>query len=539
MRLCNKPDIRKITQREMEMSYEYKVLGKTVKLDLDPSVVAVKFQDPSPNSMRNDAVAAAGAGPFARRFEIPGEKLTLVPAGGPGAVPEGVSPSGIAKQAIQSLNKQPEVEHALPVFRVNGNQVVATERVIIGVDDPKIVDDLLNSNGLSKIRQFDDKIVCAVKPGVSPFDVCSAIDGQPGVRFAEPDFVTIGRHIPKRVAPVFPPVLNDPLIKNQYAIQLTRADEAWKEQAGDQKIKIAILDEGVDTSHPDLKSAINGTYDSVDDDDYQEPNTWDGHGTACAGLAAATGSNAVGIRGVGAGCSLMAVRIAYSAHRSGPWITSNEQIAKAIYWSRTEGADVISNSWGGGAPSSSIADEFEKARRFGRGGKGCVIVIAAGNKYEEVQFPGTLDGIITVSASNQYDEIKTPTSKDGEDWWGTCFGPEVDVAAPGVRNLTTDIAGVAGYDGGDYTPNFNGTSSATPIVAGACALVLSADPSLTEAQVREIICRSAAKVGDYPYTGGRNDYFGYGRVDVLAAVRLAKRSLVASNEKEGAAENVV
>jgi subtilisin family serine protease len=101
--------------------------------------------------------------------------------------------------------------------------------------------------------------------------------------------------------------------------------------------------------------------------------------------------------------------------------------------------------------------------------------------------------------------------------------PEVSVGAPGVHNLTTDITGSGGYNpSGDYTPTFNGTSSATPIVAGICGLVLSANPGLTEVEVRGIITNGADKVGGRPYVNGRNDFFGHGRVNAEKAVRAAQ-----------------
>jgi subtilisin family serine protease len=125
-------------------------------------------------------------------------------------------------------------------------------------------------------------------------------------------------------------------------------------------VKIAILDEGVDTRHPDLDAAIAGAFDATDGDSFQDPNAWDGHGTCCAGLAAAIAKSALGVRGAGAGCSILAIRIAYSQTQGGPWVTSNEKIARAISWSWQNGADVLSNSWGGGAPSNDIAEEFEE-----------------------------------------------------------------------------------------------------------------------------------------------------------------------------------
>lgn len=103
--------------------------------------------------------------------------------------------------------------------------------------------------------------------------------------------------------------------------------------------------------------------------------------------------------------------------------TSNSIIRRAIDWSWENGADILSNSWGGGSPSSAIMNAFERARTQGRNGKGCVIVIAAGNDSGPVTFPGTLDNVLTVSASNEFDEFKTKTSQDKETWWGSNFGP--------------------------------------------------------------------------------------------------------------------
>jgi len=188
---------------------------------------------------------------------------------------------------------------------------------------------------------------------------------------------------------------------------------------------------------------------------------------------------------------------------------------------------VLSNSWGGVPESTVITQAIVRARTRGRGGKGCVVVAAAGNDEVlggKVEFPGTLPEVLTVAASNEWDEPKTTQSRDNERWWGSSFGPEVDLAAPGVDNFTTDNVGLPGFTRTSYVPDFNGTSSATPIVAGAAALVLCANPDLAEAEVRKILCDTADKVGSIPYVDGRNDHMGHGRVNVLEAVRAARIS---------------
>lgn len=137
--------------------------------------------------------------------------------------------------------------------------------------------------------------------------------------------------------------------------------------------------------------------------------------------------------------------------------------------------------------------------------------------------------VLTVAATNEHDKAKLKGDTSSESWWGSNHGPEVDIAAPGVDNITTDNVGSSGYRSGDYAP-FNGTSSATPIVAGAAGLILSCNPDLTEQEVRGLLTNTADKVGDKLYITGRNDHFGKGRLNVHGAVMAAK-ALLSEEEK--------
>ena len=540
------------------MPFEYVVKGSVVKLPVNPDKIAVRFREPSGAPERRAVIdPKPEVGSFDDRYEVPNEKLTVVdvtPSHTPG-------PTRVAA-AAGALNADPEVERASPVFDLGSKQVVAPNRIIVGfkAEAGEKAAKIILSVGGEVVRQLGDgnEYVLRIDPSADPFDIIAALMKHPEVEYAEPDFVTIGRHRPRSVSPdeggtteAVPsqpaPAAGsngggeigaaqpgagphapgeDPLLKFQYAARITRAVEAWGVATGSRTIKIAILDEGVDAGHPDLREAIAGSYDAVDSDANQQPNPWDAHGTACAGLAAAIPNNGRGVRGIGGGCSLLAVRIAYSASKGGDWVWVEQNVVGAIDWAWRNGADILSNSWGGGAPSNAIINAFERARTRGRNGLGCVIVVAAGNDSAPVDFPGMLETVLTVSASNEYDEPKTKSSADGETWWGSNFGPQVDVAAPGVHNYTTDIVGADGYNsggaaGGDYVTNFNGTSSSTPIVAGLAGLVLSSNPNLRESQVRRLIKETADKVGQIVYTGGRNDQMGHGRVNALRAVQLA------------------
>ncbi len=508
------------------MAYRYRVAGEEIELETDDDLVAVRYKEPALHSTRRSVAEGSGLGPFGERVEVPREKFTVMP------VAQTAEPRVERAAAVVSrLEEASDVARVAPVFRSGGSRIIATDRLLVGFEaGTEDAVEILTANGCEVIEQNGSEFLTRIAEGEDPFLLASALDALDSVAYAEPDFVCFRKRLELRPTPLSPqsivhptvqPSADGPQTTQQYAPVITRAVDAWKLQLGDPDVVIAVLDEGVDTTHQDLGSAIVGSFDGADNDSFQEPKPWDGHGTACAGLAAAIHNNDLGIKGIGGGCSMQAIRIAYSEFDGGNWTTSNSWITRAIDWAWQNGASILSNSWGGGAPSTAIINAFDRARTQGRGGKGCVVVVAAGNDSSAVDFPGKLRDILTVSASNEFDEFKTKSSRDAETWWGSNFGPEVDVAAPGVHNMTTDISGASGYSNSDYFASFNGTSSATPIVAGAVGLVLSANSELTEEEARDVIRQSADKVGSAAYTNGRNDQMGFGRLNVLAAVELA------------------
>lgn len=501
------------------MKYIVKLNGKDVELEQDDSKIAVRFRKEHRRSARATVVFSHSnsLNNFSQRIEIPNEEYTIL----------SVMPDAEYNTTVDALANDDAVVKVNPVFRINDKTIIPTDRILVRLSEEVEAAVCLSLHGEYEplSNETTSEYILQLHEGEDPLKKAKELSQIPGILYAEPDFVTMGRHLARDPKVVKRADLStDPLLNKQYAPTITRAVDAWKLQKGDRSVKIAILDEGVDTKHEDLNLNMLPGYDGTDDDGFQEPNAWDGHGTACAGLAAAIHDNRVGIKGIGGGCSIIPVRIAYSKQAGADWFTSNSWIARSIDWAWKNGASVISNSWGGGASSSAVEQAFKRAQTLGRDGKGCVVIIAAGNESGPVSFPGTVRDVLTVSASNEFDEFKTKTSRDGEDWWGSNFGPEVDIAAPGVHNLTTDISGLAGYTNNSYT-DFNGTSSATPIVAGAAGLVLSANQNLTGRQVQEILTSTADKVGRSPYIDGRNNQFGYGRLNVYAAILAATRQL--------------
>jgi subtilisin family serine protease len=300
--------------------------------------------------------------------------------------------------------------------------------------------------------------------------------------------------------------------------------EAWDLVQVSPDIVVAVIDTGVELKHPDLNLVAGYNPDgSVGGQDE------DGHGTACAGNIGAIGNNSLGVLGTAPGVKIMPVYFGESF----------EYIIEAFDLAVANGADIISNSWGGiFGPSKVIEEPIKDALSAG-----VTVLFASGNGPPwtyHVCNPGrwtdTLD-IITVGASSPTDEHKGSASSDGGFFWGSSYlGPGPDVVAPGTWSYTTDLLGTSGYNDGsmidpndpdsaDYTPNFGGTSSSTPKVAGIAALILSANPDLKPYEVKEILRKTADDI-DSP---GVDDKTGAGRVNAEAAVLLALESLDAKD----------
>jgi subtilisin family serine protease len=371
--------------------------------------------------------------------------------------------------------------------------------------------------------------------------------------FAEPSFLRLLK-----------PSNSNPYYPNQWGLKNTgqydgeagcdiHIEPAWNITKGNSNIKVAIIDEGIDLTHPDLYANLLPGYDATDagcGGADGSPCGNDAHGTCCAGIIAAV-DNTIGVVGVASSCKIVPVRIAYS-DPWGWWVTTDAEIADGLHYAwDNAGADILSNSWGGGSSSTVINTEIQDALSYGRNGKGCVIVFSSGNDDSFVAYPANSNSnIIAVGAISPCGERKSPTSCDTETSWGSNYGQKLDVVAPGVLIPTTDIQGTNGYNpnvpihpwsGGtilttdysnlDYTVWFNGTSAACPHVAGVAALVLSVNSSLTQLQVQQIIESTAQKVRPDLYTysttsghpnGTWNEQMGYGLVDAYAAVQAAE-----------------
>jgi subtilisin family serine protease len=312
---------------------------------------------------------------------------------------------------------------------------------------------------------------------------------------------------------------NDPLFSQQWGLLNNHyldidisACSAWNYSTG-KNVKIAILDTGVDVNHCDLSSNIsNLIYDT-------ETNTcqsflYDSHGTHCAGIAAAIRDNDIYIAGVAPEAEIVSI-----SNRMDTTTNSRIKRADGIVWAYQHGVDIISNSWSSATHHSGIDEAIYNAFRYGRQGKGCVIVFAAGNGgNDSIKYPANCnDTILAVGAINI----------NGTRFMLSNYGPELDLLAPGVDILSTFPYDNKGYD--------SGTSMACPHVAGVAALILERNSELTVTQVNSIICSNAKKISGVSFNvtrpdGSWNNEYGYGLVDAYNSVVNTPSTVYIQNE---------
>ena len=308
-------------------------------------------------------------------------------------------------------------------------------------------------------------------------------------------------------------------------------------------VVIAIMDDGVDIDHIEFKqpAKVVGSRDAfLANSNPRHKFQDEGHGTSCAGVACASGINA---SGVAPKAQLMPIRI-------NTRITLGSQHeADAFAWAATNGADIISCSWGpvdGDLRDPNDPIHFERvemndstrlaiefAVKKGRNGKGCFICFAAGNGNESVDNDGYASSPLVTAVAACNDTSKRSFYSDfGKAIWCSFPSNDMGFSNPLTNGIyTTDRKGFAGDSPTDYTDSFGGTSSACPGVAGVAALILSANPGLTYVQVREVIRDTCDKIdtanGTYN-AQGFSPFYGYGRVNALKAVQLAQQLIVAT-----------
>jgi subtilisin family serine protease len=421
---------------------------------------------------------------------------------------------------------QPEIVPGMVVVKLKSTAVARSLSKVSTITGLSSLDARLQRLGaLSVQKMFRHKpipahsaipdISCFLKIRIpeqlNPVMVAQELENDSHVEYAEPIYVRRLLATP-----------NDPMYSQQWHLPQIKAPQAWDVQKGDSTVIIAILDTGVDYDHVDLTANVwtnaaeaNGS-PGVDDDGngfVDDIHGWDfgdedadpndqpsgtpsrGHGTGCAGLACAVTSNGIGVAGVSWNCRFMAIKI--SQDNSGD--ISSEGPYQGIIYAVDNGADIISNSWGGDEYSKWEQEVIDYAYS-----KGAVIVCAACNANSETVFyPASYRHTISIAAVGPND-VKTYYSN---------YGPWIDLCAPsadGVSWLLTT------YPDNQYQ-NFGGTSGATPVASGVFGLVKSLHPDWSNEQiVRQVLLTADNIYGINPQYQYK---LGHGRVNAYRALR--------------------
>ena len=321
---------------------------------------------------------------------------------------------------------------------------------------------------------------------------------------------------------------NDPSYGEQWNLDVLNMRQAWNIEQGKPHVTVAVVDSGIATQHPELRSQIwenvgeiprNG----IDDDGngyVDDKNGWDfsdaptlpgsgdwtvrdnhpedetGHGTHVSGIIAAAANNGRGIAGIAPNCRLMPLRAGFK-YGGGAYL-QNDDLAAAIVYAADNGARVINMSWGDTVRAFIIEDAVEYAYH-----RRCVLVGAAGNSATiGSYYPAALKSVISVAGLGQEKQL----------YDGSNFGATINIAAPGEEILSTALKG-------EYRRR-DGTSMAAAHVSGVAALVLSANPNATNIRIQEKLIATAKPLFI-------TELVGAGALDAYAALSKTSTPLVA------------
>jgi len=487
----------------------------------------------------------------------------------------------VTPELILDIESIPGVAYTAPVVVTadNASELALLDEFIVqlkpGSTPESLFDTLPEVTSYRRVEGTTDQYVGRFSNfmGRKALDRTNLLQGNPSVAWVEPNFY---QNWQRYYTP------NDPRFANLWHLNntggtngLIDADvdmpEAWDiNQGGSSSIVIAIIDDGVQAAHPDLNVWTNPgeiAGDGIDNDgngwiddirgwnfvlgnNQTEPLGTDMHGTSVAGVAAARGNNGLGVAGAAYNSQVISIKMF-----DGSSVASTANIAAALRYAAGikasgtgtwDGADIVNNSWGGGASSATINSALTSGTTIGRGGLGATYLFASGNDFAaSVSQPAAqsanIAGVIAVGATNN---LGTRSNYSN---YGTALdfvAPSNDTRAGYLAIDTTDRTGTNGYASGDYTgtgsTGFGGTSSATPLSTGIAALALAqADVqgiTISPSNLRGLMRNNTDLIAGATYnisTGKQNEY-GFGRINaasLLAGIGNAEISVLNSTSE--------
>lgn len=297
------------------------------------------------------------------------------------------------------------------------------------------------------------------------------IEQEPGVAEVEPDYLIDTTYRP-----------TDPYYSLQYHHTKLNMERAWERTKGSSDISVAVLDDGFDLDHPDLRGQWENAYSTASTMNEED------HGTHVAGIIGASMNNGIYGTGVAPGSDLIMIDV-FEGDQA---YTSD--VIEGVYLAADLGADVINMSLGGYSYSTPFYSAVQYAHQ-----RGAVIVAASGNddSYQPM-YPASYENVISVGATDQNDRITNFSN----------YGPYQDLVAPGAGIWST-------ISRGSFSA-FNGTSMASPVVAAVAALVKANEPELVNFEIEERLFETSVDLG----SPGKDIFYGYGRVDAAAALMI-------------------
>jgi len=445
------------------------------------------------------------------------------------------------------LTQRPEYAPDEVIFKVAATDA---KRGVQSLDAEKIMEErggrVAQKHGLSKTLAVFSKRRhsllrgihrAKVAKGVSPMEAVKQLQADADIEWAEPKYIVHvclpnDTYIDPNGDGVWSSGAWGQAFTDLWGMETIQADQAWASGYRGAGVVVAVIDTGVDYNHEDIADNMwvnpgeipddgndnddNGYVDDVHGYDFEtygdgrrgpDPIDGHGHGTHCSGTIAAVMNNTLGVAGLAPEAKIMAVK---GLSDSGWGYTTD--LADCVVYAADNGADVLSNSWGGSGYSYLLQEAFRYAHSLG-----CVCVAAAGNDNSDVkdQYPANIDAVIAVAATDVDDEKANLSN----------YGSLIDVGAPGVDLLSLRAAGTDPRSSQYYVPpgdpeakyyRSNGTSMACPHVAGLAAVARAAHPEFSNEQIRQAIHVSADDLGD----PGFDIYLGSGRINAGTATTL-------------------